>query len=456
MTTIKMKKAVRALPTRRGLYRSVGGTARWGGPSSSSASAALFSGDLERTTCVVGPAKQIKRTVPSLFQNGLAVEALAVTPSTTHAAIGTSLKARLAAQDTADSLRARLSLYPSAKGLAPLSCLAPEAVHTSDDFRYVIISGPTWWRHELASLSIRSGKDVALAPPRTKAEASEIGQLAELEGRRALLYNELRFAPVTGALHEVLHGDGSDGGLGDGALGPASQLRIAVRLSPPLCCSEGHPTMEDRVAPKSWWRSRALGGGALGVAGVQAFELVQYLAGSSIEAVRATFDTSRQPSGDKDTEDGIGSGEGVDHAPEYGTIEVRMTSGATAELTLDWRASADLTPTLHVDGRDGCATLDLLTGHLEMRSMARPGEGAAEVLLRGEGPTHLVESAHGALAHALMVAQQSDGEQGKLLEGELLEMLCSDWHGSVARSFDAAEAAYKSWDTSQGEGWCGL
>ena len=38
-----------------------------------------------------------------------------------------------------------------------------------------------------------------------------------------------------------------------------------------------------------------------------------------------------------------------------------------------------------------------------------------------------------------MVAQQSDGEQGKLLE-ELLEMLCSDWHGSVARSFDAAEA----------------
>ena len=55
-----------------------------------------------------------------------------------------------------------------------------------------------------------------------------------------------------------------------------------------------------------------------------------------------------------------------------------------------------------------------------------------------------------------MVAQQSDGEQGKLLEGELLEMLCSDWHGSVARSFDAAEAAYKSWDTSQGEGWCGL
>ena len=69
---------------------------------------------------------------------------------------------------------------------------------------------------------------------------------------------------------------------------------------------------------------------------------------------------------------------------------------------------------------------------------------------------HLVESAHGALAHALMVAQQSDGEEGELLEGELLEMLCSDWHGSVARSFDAAEAAYKSWDTSQGEGWCGL
>ena len=142
-----------------------------------------------------------------------------------------------------------------------------------------------------------------------------------------------------------------------------------------------------------------------------------------------------------------------------------MASGAMAELKLDWRATADSTPTLHVDGRDGCATLDLLSGQLEMRSSTRPGEGAtAEILLRGEGPTHLVESAHGTLAHALMVAQQSDGEEegameeGELLleEGELLEMLCSDWHGSVARSFDAAEAAYKSWDTSQGEGWCGL
>ena len=55
-----MRAAVRTLcvdtvHTRRGLARSVGGTARWGGPSASSAYD-LPTGDLERTTCVVGPA----------------------------------------------------------------------------------------------------------------------------------------------------------------------------------------------------------------------------------------------------------------------------------------------------------------------------------------------------------------------------------------------------------------
>ena len=163
---------------------------------------------------------------------------------------------------------------------------------------------------------------------------------------------------------------GAMAALGTAPLGPP--VSCASLCGSPLPCVARRATRPWKIVwrQRAGGRSRALGGGALrGVAGVQA-ELVQYLAGSSIEAVRATFDTSRQP--DKDTEDGIGSGEGVDHAPEYGTIEVRMTSGATAELTLDWRASADLTPTLHVDGRDGCATLDLLTGHLEMRSMARP------------------------------------------------------------------------------------
>jgi predicted dehydrogenase len=409
---------------------------------------------------------QIKMTVPSLYQNGLAVEALAVTPSTTHSAIGSSLKARLAAQDMADSLRARLSLYPRSKGLAPLSCLAPEFVHASDEFRYVFISGPTWWRHELAELSIRSGKDVALAPPRTKAEALELAELADMEGRRAVLYNELRFAPAMGALHEVIHGDGSDGGFGEGALGPASELRIALTLSPPLCCSEGHPTKEDREAPKSWWRSRALGGGALGVAGVQAFELVQYLAGSHVQSVRTK---ALGAGGGEGGEGGEGGGfaadlggEGADYAPDYGIVEVKMTNGATAELTLDWRDSApsaaEMTkPFVRVEGSGGCASLDLLTGQLELRS-ARPEEGDPEVLIRGEGPTHLVEVSHGALAHALMLAQQSDGEEEEggvqvLSEAELGEVLCTDWHGSVARSFDAAEATYKSWDTSRGEGW---
>ena len=73
------------------------------------------------------------------------MEALAVTPATTHAAAGSVLAARLATQDTADALRAQLSLYPSAKGLSPLACLSPEAVHAADDFRYVFIAGAPFW-----------------------------------------------------------------------------------------------------------------------------------------------------------------------------------------------------------------------------------------------------------------------------------------------------------------------
>ena len=193
---------------------------------STTGSAVALSEDLERTTCVVGQAPQISSTVPSLVRNGLAVEALSVTPSTGFIA-GSALKARLAAQDAADGLRAKLSLYPNSKGLMPISCLAPEAVHSSDDFQYTIISGPTWWRHELASLSLRSGKDVVVAPPRTAAEATELFELAAFEARNLVLYNDLRFVPAVSELREVLLG-------GKGLLGPSSELRMSLTLAPPL------------------------------------------------------------------------------------------------------------------------------------------------------------------------------------------------------------------------------
>ena len=109
----------------------------------------------------------------------------------------------------------------------PISCLAPEAVHSSDDFQYTIISGPTWWRHELASLSLRSGKDVVVAPPRTAAEATELFELAAFEARDLVLYNDLRFVPAVSELREVLLG-------GKGLLGPSSELRMSLTLAPPL------------------------------------------------------------------------------------------------------------------------------------------------------------------------------------------------------------------------------
>ena len=186
--------------------------------SAASATAAL---DLVRTACVVGPARHVQRIVPSLFRHGMAPTALAVTPSTTKVAIGHSLKARLDAQDTADMLRAKLSLYPSAKGLSPLVGMAPEAVHASDEFKYVFIAGPPVWRRELASLSLRAGKYVVLAPPRTAEEASEISNVADMEHCAALSFDELRYAPQVQALRELMLG-------GSRALGPTESYPVRV------------------------------------------------------------------------------------------------------------------------------------------------------------------------------------------------------------------------------------
>ena len=410
--------------------------------------------ELERSACVVGPAKHIKRTVPSLITHSLAVEALAVTPSTQHSAIGSSLKARLAAQDTADGLRAKLSLYPSAKGLAPLMCLAPEAVHASDEFRYVFISGPTFWRKELAALCLRGGKDVIVAPPRTYAEAKQLSELAQLEGRLAVVYNELRFSPAVASLREVLLGSGSgsldeaavggashyDMSIAGGALGPVSELRLSMQLSPPLCCSDGHPTEEERQAVGGWWHDKGRGGGALGAAGVQAFELLQHLTGARPEAVHATFE-----------EQGSGAA-----APEYVEVQVRMENGATAELILDWRATETTnTPSIRVDGRDGRAELDLTSGRLELYHhpplvLHHPtcdfGGSPVMVLREGAdlGGADLLDEAHGALARSLMRAQEAQ-EGGDYAGGELDHYLTGSFADpSVKRSYEAVKACYAS------------
>ena len=443
---------------------------------STTGSAVALSEDLERTTCVVGQAPQISSTVPSLVRNGLAVEALSVTPSTGFIA-GSALKARLAAQDAADGLRAKLSLYPNSKGLMPISCLAPEAVHSSDDFQYTIISGPTWWRHELASLSLRSGKDVVVAPPRTAAEATELFELAAFEARDLVLYNDLRFVPAVSELREVLlGGKGGEGGGGDGGgdgdgdrgeglgvvgglLGPSSELRMSLLLAPPYCCSAGHPTAEERNAPDGWWRSRMRGGGALGAAGVQAFELVEHLLGTPAAAVRASsslIKPNEEPNEEVSTQSKVAtvSAEGAsgndgasDYAPDYCRLFVKTTSGARADLTLDWRADTPaLQPLLRVDGRDGSASLCLQSGHLEVRSTGTVTgtEQASQVrVLRSvAGGGNLLEEAHAALALALMSAQAEGTDAAQLLG--------SDWGGSVLRSFAAVDAALASCDAGGG------
>jgi len=385
--------------------------------------------ELVRTACVLGPAPQVSRTVQSLYRNGLAPTALSVTPSTTQTALGSALKARLDAQDMADMLRAKLSLYPSAKGLAPLICIAPESVHVSEEFKYVFVSGPTFWRKELASLSLRGGKHVVVAPPRTAEEAAEIGALANSEQALAVLYDELRFAPQVGKLRDLI--------LAGNSLGPADSLRVQLSLAPPLCCTDGHPTAEERRTRASWWHSRSRGGGALGAAGVQGFELLQHLMGASVGSVRATLAAT------EDERDGAAEEResAMDYAPEYCVAHARLTNGAFADLVLDWRGDGGAAPAtaLRVEGRDGHASLDLGNGRLVVQHRKFGGSlGDEQVLLSGDGD--LADDAHGALAHVLM-DRQANGTFGS-----------EDWD-SVRRSFQAVTACYQSWDASRGAAW---
>lgn len=66
----------------------------------------------------------------------------------------------------------------------------------------------------------------------------------------------------------------------------------------------------------------------------------------------------------------------ADYAPEAMSAEVLMHNGSRARLHLDWRATATekheaaaaaAPPALIVEGTAGRATLDLLSGHLELQ-----------------------------------------------------------------------------------------
>ncbi len=412
---------------------------------SARAMAGLGAEDLLRTCAVVGPAPYVRRVVPVLFKHGMAVEALSVTPFMNNRA-GGALAARLSAQDTGDGLRAQLGLYPSAKGCPPLVSMAPESVHSSDDFKYVLIAGPTWWRAELATNSLETGKYVVVAPPTTASEA------AELASAGAFLYNDLRCSPAVGTLREIVLGadpdasaaaaaeEGGAAAAEGGALGPLDSLRVELHLSAPLCCTEGLPSEYESSAPDSWWRSRAMGGGALGVAGVQAFELLHFVTGCTARSVRASME--------------LASARDAGVAADHARVEAALEGGASALMTLDWRGEHALgdtprtPPSLRVAGRDGAVTLDLSSGALELRLDGEDGRQSARELKSGlvrsgEG-RDLIDDSHDALVAELMSVQAGDDDDG----------LCTDWSAAVYESYRAVDACYRSWDESRGEEMC--
>ena len=138
----------------------------------------------------------------------------------------------------------------------------------------------------------------------------------------------------------------------------------------------------------------------------------------------------------------------LDFAPDFCRAEVRMASGATATLTLDWRDErqslrlpAFQPPEICVKGRDGRAWLCLRTGQLTLQKMqhGRP-TGETQTLVSGEG-RDLIDDANGALVELLM-RSQADGA-----------VAMDVWDSSVALSFASVSACYRSWDESGGEAW---
>ena len=416
--------------------------------------------DAIRTCCLVGTEPFLRRVVPVLDRCGMSVERLSVTPSTRRP---DDLKARLAAQDVQDSL-----LLP----LKVMAGVAPEVVQNDDNYKYLFVgwTGPSDWRIDLNKAGLSGAKHILSAPVTTTGDAQFLSELRcgtrgalRHGGEYSMMWNELRFAPGILALQQVLQ-QLTTPGKGKGER--TAEVRLKLHLSPPLF---GAPTRAEREH-FSWWHMRQRGGGALGAAGVQAFDLLQFLLtpllATAVSSSSATPSFAR-PSRVKQTRAHVLTNEQtttkdlfqIDQRPittsgdvcfiqcEYDALNVKV------DLELDWslrNGKEEYNPRIEVyttDAATASASLDLVTGECVDGDMvvttgtSLSTEGAYE-----DSQKHFVR--------ALVELQAETGKAGGRNEESIeldIHKYGVNWTDALV-SYNAVDASYVSWDRHRNEG----
>ena len=360
------------------------------------------------------------------------MERLSVNPSTRRP---DDLKARLVAQDVQDSLLAPLKVQGG---------LAPEVVQNSDSYKYLFVgfTGPSDWRFDIVKGGLSGAKHILASPVTTSQDALYLSNLncdasrsVAHGGEYCMMWNELRFGASILHLQQCLQSmlvdtDGNNN---------KDTLQLKIHLSPPFF---GAPTLPER-SNFSWWHMRSRGGGAMGVAGVQVFDLLQFLLTSDSSGLQAPSRVKHQV-----MEDGGGAGGGAAtfQGPgcttsgdactlkcEYDELNVHV------EVVLDWSLENTQSSTIDVYSKEATvASLNLVTGEFVNDQMVVAAGASTSI-----GGAYEDSQMH--FVRALVEQQQESVDEYDLLRYGV------EWKDTLL-SYNSVDGCYRSWDEQMERG----
>jgi len=194
------------------------------------------------------------------------------------------------------------------------------------DIDLVTVVSPPRFHHEMALAAIKNGKHLLCEKPTAlnAAEARIMYDAARAASTIAIIDHELRFLPSWIRAKETIREIGTI-------------RHIEARYT---SASRG-----DRTRAWNWWSDAEAGGGVWGAVGSHLVDAIRYFAGD-VTAVRATLRTF------VDSRDDHGVSRPVT-ADDFGAVELRLTSGASATIHLSVVAATDEPTSITFNGESG-------------------------------------------------------------------------------------------------------
>jgi predicted dehydrogenase len=394
-----------------------------------------------RTGMVVGGETFVRTIVPIFERAGMSIEGISIPPVSR-----TQLCHRINAQDSQDAAQGKLLVK---KGLSP------EVIHDSDEFKYVFINGPTFWRREICESVLTTGKHVLTYPLSSEAETKELLHHCShpsFSDLLCLVQNDLRFYPGVRRLKQLLSQEK--------ICGEPTDVHFEMAFGPPLFTLS--PPIEHEIAQYSWWHRRQQGGGALGIAGTEAHDTIRFLTDGRSKAtqVRAVLKSNGNPGGQ--VMDLRGELRDIE-AGDTCSLDIVLNDGcAFANIELDWGHSIpdigdNFQPTpssCHITATSASGEhhvhLDILSGEIKLNGVPDTYSVSEDLFWEGSAVVTAAEKgaeqyamAYTATIEAIVAAASADNvtENG----GGFMTL-----HQAI-ESAQFVAAAYASWDCSNGK-----